>query len=106
MTIDERPTLDPEVETDVRSVTERVAQRLVTAIEQDTDADHSAAEVTADERRQLLMIGGWVSDEITWLNEQRMRAGSAPLDLDVEHRLRARVVAELTGAGPLEPYLG
>jgi pilus assembly protein CpaF len=96
------------IDHDVRWVTERVAQRLVAAIERqgaDRDADGTAVDVTVDERRQLLLIGGWVTDEVTALNQRRLREGEPPLNLDAEHDLRARVVADLTGAGPLEPFL-
>ena len=39
------------------------------------------------------------------MNEARLRDGQRPLDQTAEHRLRAGVVAELTGVGPLEPFL-
>jgi hypothetical protein len=94
----------------VMLVTDRVADRLIEAIEHD-DGARSAAHapgtaLAGDERRQQLLVGAWISDEITSLNEARLQRGSRPLAQHEEHQVRARVVAELTGAGPLEPYLG
>ena len=92
----------------VRSVTERVAQRLIEEIEHE-DAhriDRSIVTLATDHRRQQLRIGSWIVDEIAAVNEQRLQRGDRPLTTTSEHRLRARVAAELTGAGPLEPYMG
>ena len=95
---------DPDV--DVATVTDRVAHRLIEEIERDDDhTGRRGGPLAGDERRQLLLIGGWIADEVAVLNEERLRAGGPPLDQDSERHLRARVVAELTGAGPLEPYL-
>jgi pilus assembly protein CpaF len=93
----------------VRHVTDRVAARLVEAIDQE-DSDHppSAGGLRAlhgDVRRQQLAVGAWLSEELAIVNQERMRRGDSPLPEDVDRELRARVVAELTGAGPLEPYL-
>ncbi len=91
----------------VAIVTDRVAGRLIEAIEHDDSrrADHPGVALAADERRQQLLIGAWIGEEITTLTEERLQRGLRPLTLDVEQRVRADVVAELTGAGPLEPYL-
>ncbi|MGB9345713.1 MAG: ATPase, T2SS/T4P/T4SS family, partial [Ilumatobacteraceae bacterium] len=91
----------------VALVTERVAGRLIEAIEHDDSrgADRRGVALAADERRQQLLIGAWIGEEITTLTEERLQRGLRPLTLDVEQRVRADVVAELTGAGPLEPYL-
>jgi pilus assembly protein CpaF len=110
MLTDEITGLDPAHELDVLTVTDRVAHRLIEAIERDDRDDGSRADLredplAGDERRQLLLIGGWIGEEVAVLNEERLRAGARPLDHDAERLLRARVVAELTGAGPLEPYI-
>ena len=92
----------------VRTVTDRVALRLVDAVERDEDdADRPAGStpLAGDERRQQLLVGAWIADEIVEVNEARLRAGDGPLDLAEEDEVRHRVVAELTGAGPLELYL-
>ena len=94
----------------VTIVTDRVADRLIEAIEHD-DGARSASRLAGvalagDERRQQLLVGAWISDEVTSVNEERLQRGARPLSQREEHHVRARVVAELTGAGPLEPYLG
>ena len=92
----------------VATVTDRVATRLIEAVEREEDDPASVAgalPLAHDERRQQLLVGSWITDEITSVNESRMRSGLGPLDVASEHDVGARVVAELTGAGPLEPYL-
>ncbi len=100
-----RPT--DELDEPVREVTSRVADRLIDAVERDAGAERPVGDtpLAVDERRQQLLVGAWINDEITVVNEDRLRTGRRPLDLDAEQALRSRVVAELTGAGPLEPYL-
>jgi len=98
-----------ELDGDVITVTDRVADRLIDAIEHDdtrTNANGTnGAALAGDERRQQLLVGAWINTELTALNEQRLQRGLRPHTQDDEQHLRARVVAELTGAGPLEPYL-
>jgi Flp pilus assembly CpaF family ATPase len=93
----------------VAVVTDRVADRLIEAIEHDDNgrgaAGRTGLALASDERRQQLLVGAWISDEVTSVNEQRLQRGARPLSQHEEHHVRARVVAELTGAGPLEPYL-
>jgi pilus assembly protein CpaF len=92
----------------VHEVTDRVAERLIEAVERDANVANRPAGVlplATDERRQQLLVGAWISDEVSDVNERRLRTGLRPLDLDAELTLRSRVVAELTGAGPIEPYL-
>ena len=106
-TTTQRRTAD-ELDAPVRDVTTRVADRLIDAVERDAEQlerPTGHAPLAIDERRQQLLVGAWINDEVTLVNEDRLRAGHRPLDLDAEQRLRRRVVAELTGAGPLEPYL-
>jgi Flp pilus assembly CpaF family ATPase len=93
----------------VALVTDRVATRLIEAIEHDdvmrSDRRSPGLPLAADERRQQLLVGAWISDEITTVNEERLQRGERPLATPTEQRVRARVVAELTGSGPLEPFL-
>ncbi len=93
----------------VRLVTDRVATRLVEAIEVDETAQHEGTAtrvaLVADARRQQLLVGAWLSEEIALVNQDRMRRGDPPLDEAVDRDVRSRVVAELTGTGPLEPYM-
>jgi Flp pilus assembly CpaF family ATPase len=88
----------------VSVVTDRVALRLIDAIERDEEAA-APSRLSTDERRQQLMVGAWISDEVAAINEDRLRSGIGPLGIDDEQEVRSRVVAELTGSGPLEPYL-
>ena len=94
----------------VRFVIDRVAARLVESIEHD-EHDHQDGQVTtdvplaADARRQQLMVGAWLSDEIAIVNQDRMHRGDPPLSESADREIRSRVVAELTGTGPLEPYM-
>lgn len=92
----------------VSVVTDRVTSRLVEAIEHDDGrpaGPSGAPPLAADERRQQLLVGAWIGEEIKLLNEARIQQGLPPLDRATEQRVRSRVVAELTGAGPIEPYL-
>lgn len=92
----------------VALVTERVAARLIEAIEVDDaqrDPRSSSAPLATDERRQQLLVGAWISEAITILDEERLQQGQRPLSQPAEQQVRSCVVAELTGAGPLEPYL-
>jgi len=104
---------DTAVEADLNetviTVTDRVADRLIEAIEHD-DAHRSnrptpGISLAADELRQQLLVGAWISDEIATVNEERLQRGDRPLSTTPEQIVRRRVVAELTGAGPLEPFL-
>lgn len=94
----------------VRDLTERIAARLVEAIELDDvervdDPHDSRAPLALDTRRQQLLVGLWLGDEIAQLNQVRLRRGLSPLDDVADRSLRARVVADLTGTGPLDPYM-
>ena len=86
----------------VADITARVAERLVDAIDRD---EVNATSLVNEDRRQQLLVGAWVNDEISRVNEERLRDGDAPMSLADEQTAAERVVAELTGAGPLEPYL-
>ncbi|PIE34389.1 MAG: hypothetical protein CSA55_01065 [Ilumatobacter coccineus] len=103
-----QPPLDQSAHALVAYVTDRVAARLVDAIDAEDEAGDDAPDLVtlaADPRRQQLMVGAWLSEEIAHLNQDRMRRGEPPLSSTVEREIRGRVVAELTGAGPLEPFM-
>ena len=105
--ISDGPTVESEIRHAVRIVTDRVAGRLIEAIEHDDTRrnDRPGGALAGDERRQALLVGAWLNEELATLNDERLQQGERPLPGRVEHQVRARVVAELTGAGPLEPYL-
>ncbi len=94
----------------VRFVTDQVAARLVEAIEND-EADRQDGRgfgksgLASDPRRQQMMVGAWLSEEIATVNQDRMHRGDPPLAELADREVRSRVVAELTGSGPLEPYM-
>ena len=67
--------------------------------------DHPALSLAADARRQQLLVGAWLSEELATINQIRLAGGERPLDPINDRTVRARVVAELTGAGPLEPFV-
>lgn len=94
----------------VRAVTDLIASRLVEAIEQNEADRHDGiatdeSPLTGDSRRQQLLVGAWLAEEIATVNQDRMRRGDPPLTESADRQIRTRVVAELTGAGPLEPYM-
>lgn len=91
----------------VRTITDRLAARLVEAIELDEGdaATGGDSPLASDGRRQQVLVGAWLSDEIAAANQARLRRGQSSLPMPVERDVRARVVAELTGTGPLEPYM-
>ena len=95
----------------VRFVTDRVATRLVEAIETDETGRAEgpatqATALTADSRRQQILVGAWLSDELATVNQDRMHRGEPPLSEMADREIRSRVVAELTGTGPLERFMG
>ncbi len=104
MTIDTRRSR-PAIDQVIEAITDRVAVRLIDAIEAAGDTGAGTSRLVRHERRQQLMIGAWIGDEIAAVNEDRLRAGLGPLDVVSDEEIRSRVVAELTGAGPLEPFI-
>jgi Flp pilus assembly CpaF family ATPase len=100
-----------ELATLVRLLTDRVAARLVDAIERD-DIDRAegrggidAVPLAVDERTQQLLVGRWLSDELAIVNQARLQRGEAPLGVGDDSHIRARVAADLTGTGPLQQYM-
>jgi pilus assembly protein CpaF len=94
----------------VRTVLDRVANRLVEAFEADEAGPVGAPRnghvaLIADKRRQQLLVGRWLGEELVRINQERMRRGEPPLAESADRQIRGRVVAELTGSGPLEPYM-
>lgn len=99
-----------EIDALVQSLCERIAEHLVVAI----DADEAVVDPTptpdrlplsADQRRQQLLVGRWLSEELATVNQARLAGGRSPLTIDTDREIRERVVADLTGTGPLERFL-
>jgi pilus assembly protein CpaF len=94
----------------VRSVIASLADRLVEAVEHDESSGGADGGRTLplanDQRRQQLLVGAWLGDELARVNRDRLRVGRPPLDAGSDRFVRAAVVADLTGAGPLEAFVG
>jgi pilus assembly protein CpaF len=88
----------------VRSVITRLADRLVEAIELDEDTQ-GLAPLAGDQHRQQVLVDSWLGDELARVNRDRLRLGRRPLDGGSDRFVRAAVVADLTGAGPLEAFV-
>lgn len=92
---------------DVRRLTERLASRLVDTLQDATGGQLGArhAALRSDRGRLELLMGRWMAEEITAINQDRLARGLSPLDDDADRRLRAAAYAETLGAGPLEPFM-
>ena len=102
MSIDTAPAwLDPEVDAVVIAVTDKVSQRLIDYVENEVETTQHRH--TGDDRHRQLMVGAWIGEEMRSINEERLGHGQGPLDEVAERLVRSRVVAEITGAGPLVP---
>jgi pilus assembly protein CpaF len=95
----------------VRGLTERVAERLVEHVDRDESSraepgsEPTTGRLVNDPRRQQLLVGKWLGEEIAAINQDRLRLGVAPFDGVIDRQIRTRVVADLTGTGPLDPYM-
>lgn len=74
----------------VRLVTDRVAARLVDAIESEESIGDTS--LASDTRRQQLMVGAWLGDELAIVNQERLRRGQPSLPEALDYEIRARVV--------------
>lgn len=82
----------------VTGLVDRIADRLIDAIEND--------EVASDDRASHeRLVGHWVTEELREIDRRLVREGDAPLDHGTRVALVATVVAEVLGAGPLEALL-
>ncbi len=90
----------------VRQLTDRLSGRLVDAIQAEPMGASGARRVglREDRSRLELMMGSWMAEEISLINQSRLQRGEPMLDRDGERGLRARAYAETVGWGPLEPY--
>ena len=76
---------------------ERIASRLVEAIELDElsradgaeHGDRASASLAADARRQQLLVGAWLSEELATINQIRLAGGERPLDPISDRSVRA-----------------
>jgi len=99
----------------VRELTARLSGRLVEAIEADSAKATSTGLAPGDGQRRVglrddrarleLLMGRWIAEEMSRLNQIRLQRGEALLDEFTERALRAAAYAETVGAGPLEPFM-
>jgi Flp pilus assembly CpaF family ATPase len=92
------------VEAPALEVIDRVADRLVSAIENDHPSPDRPSLID-DRRRQQLLVGHWVGEELRGIDRVRAEAGQPPLGHRERVDLMDLVVAEVLGAGPLERFL-
>jgi pilus assembly protein CpaF len=85
------------------SILGRVAQRFVDAA-QTGSADQDLAE-ESDPQVQKAMIHRWCAEEFSRLNQQQLTIGGQLYPAAVIAEVQARVAADLTGAGPLDPWM-
>lgn len=83
----------------VDEVAARVAQRLVDAYEREVPEVLSGGEDLVES------ISTWCSEEISVLNHQRLALGGALITTEAASEITARVVADMNGVGPLEPWM-
>ncbi|MGZ4793292.1 MAG: CpaF family protein [Ilumatobacteraceae bacterium] len=99
----------------VRELTTRLSGRLVEAIESEASSRSVAGLGPTDGPRRVglredrarleLLMGTWMAEEITRINQSRLQRGDGLFDEHTERTLRAAAYAETVGAGPLEPYM-
>ena len=102
----------------VRELTNRLSQRMVEAIQANTDADTVTPgregregregrrlAIREDRPRLELLMGRWMSEEVARLNQARLQRGDGLLDAITDRELRALAYAETVGAGPLERFM-
>ena len=92
------------IDAPAREVIGRVADRLVDAIEGD-QVGAAGVPLIDDRRRQELLVGHWVGEELREVDRARLGDGASPLGHQERVELTELVVAEVLGAGPLERYL-
>jgi hypothetical protein len=92
----------------VAAVGERIAAELASAIERDagTPGARRRRSLHDDRRGQQVLVGRCLGDEITRINQLRLTAGLGSLSASDDAELRRAVVADLTGAGPLQALMG
>lgn len=92
----------------VRTLTERLSARLADAIQSEpagASGGRGQAGLRDDRARLEVLMGHWMAEEVSRLNQARLARGE-PLLADHDERvLRRLAYAETVGSGPLEPYM-
>jgi pilus assembly protein CpaF len=81
------------------TLVDRVAQRLVEAVERDEPG------VVLDREEQNALILQWCGEEFARINQHRLANGENLLAAAVISEVRLRVVADLIGTGPLDQWM-
>jgi Flp pilus assembly CpaF family ATPase len=92
----------------VRELTTRLSQRMVEAIQADTAVDGREGRrlaIREDRPRLELLMGRWMAEEVSRINQSRLHRGDGLLDAATDRELRALAYAETVGAGPLDRYM-
>lgn len=82
-----------------QALVERIAARLA------EESAGDGAPTTSDRRMLEVLIGHWLEEEFATIDRSQIRSGAETLDPEERRDLRAAVVAEVFGAGPLERWL-
>jgi Flp pilus assembly CpaF family ATPase len=100
-----RPQVDRRL---VRELTSRLTARLVEAIQAESSAPTSAGRrlgLREDRARLELLMGQWMAEEVSRLNQARLQRGDGLLDAATDRELRRLAYAETVGTGPLEQFM-
>lgn len=92
----------------VRELTARLSARLVEAIQAESGSVTVSGRRVGlrDDRSRLeLLMGRWMAEEVSTINQARLQRGDGLLDDHADHELRRLAYAETVGTGPLEQYM-
>lgn len=93
----------------VRELTARLSARLVEAIQAEsgsaTTVSGRRVGLREDRSRLELLMGRWMAEEVSTINQARLQRGDGLLDDHADRELRRLAYAETVGTGPLEQYM-
>jgi pilus assembly protein CpaF len=92
----------------VREMTDRLSTRLVEAIQAESGSPSAGGRrvgLREDRTRLELLMGRWMAEEVSILNQARLYRGDGLLDDATDRELRRLAYAETVGTGPLEQYM-
>ncbi len=92
----------------VLDLTGRLSARLVDAIQAESGSTAVAGRrvgLREDRTRLELLMGRWMAEEVSSINQARLHRGDGLLDDDTDRELRRLAYAETIGTGPLEQYM-
>jgi pilus assembly protein CpaF len=92
----------------VHELTGRLSARLVDAIQAESGSTAVGGRrvgLREDRTRLELLMGRWMAEEVSSINQSRLHRGDGLLDDDTDRELRRLAYAETIGTGPLEQYM-